>query len=109
MYAHFCCQLLDVCTQASLLLHLTKSRLCAVLQAPEMQSHITLLAPCNRFEHTQNWIYTVSQPRLKFVWQHSKDLAEVYAVGNKKFAHVTFRQKDSNLRSRCESCLDRNI
>jgi hypothetical protein len=31
-----------------------------------------------------------------FVWQHSEDLAAVYAVGNKKFSLVTFCQKDWN-------------
>jgi hypothetical protein len=28
-----------------------------------------------------------------FVWQHSTDLAAVYAVGNNKFSLVTFHQK----------------
>jgi hypothetical protein len=85
--------------------------MCGTGEAPGMRSpmpHFSYLAV--RFDHTQNWIYTVSQPWFKcIVWQHSKDLAAVYAVGNMQFSPMTFLPRDPNVWNRCDSCLGRNM
>jgi hypothetical protein len=43
--------------------------------------------------HTKLNLHCISATVEVFVRQHSKDLAAVYAVGNKKFSLVTFLQK----------------
>jgi hypothetical protein len=40
----------------------------------------------------KNNLHCISATIKVFVWQHSKDLGAVYAVGNNTFSLATFRQ-----------------
>jgi hypothetical protein len=104
-----------ICVQASPLLQLTKPCLCVVLlKHPECSptSHFSHLAIW--FKSTQNWIYAVSQPRVKClfgtiakIWQQCNSFKMLQ--GTRNFSLYNLLLRDSNLWRRCESCQDRNI
>jgi hypothetical protein len=99
----------SICIQDSPLLRLTKSRLCVV------HSKHTEFTVLHNISHTLQFdlntilnLRSISAMVKVFVWQYSKDFATVYEVGN-KCSVLTFCQKDSNVCSRRESSMGRNI